>query len=110
MIKKMIVLAAVALVASGAQAMSYKDGSYIGEGKGRESQIQVQVDVVSGKIADVKVLKHGETDMMIAGPIEMMLPEIVATNGVEEVESISGATMSSDGIKAAVLNALSKAK
>ena len=42
MMKKLIVVAAAALVAAGAQAASYKDGSYTGEGKGRESQIQVQ--------------------------------------------------------------------
>ena len=105
-----IVVAAAALVAAGAQAASYKDGSYTGEGKGRESQIQVQVDVAGGKIAAVKVLKHGETDMIIAAPIETMIPEIVAKNGVEGVESVGGATMSSDGIKAAVQDALAKAK
>ena len=39
-----------------------------------------------------------------------MIPEIVAKNGVEGVESVGGATMSSDGIKAAVQDALAKAK
>ena len=110
MMKKLIVVAAAALVAAGAQAASYKDGSYTGVGKGRESQIQVQVEVAGGKIAAVKVLKHGETDMIIAAPIETMIPEIVAKNGVEGVESVGGATMSSDGIKAAVQDALAKAK
>ena len=33
MMKKLIVVAAAALVAAGAQAASYKDGSYTGEGK-----------------------------------------------------------------------------
>ena len=109
MMKKMIVVAAAALMAAGAQA-AYKDGSYTGEGKGRESQIQVQVDIKGGKIAAVQVLKHGETEMIIAAPIETMIPEIVAKNGVEGVESVGGATLSSDGIKAAVADALAKAK
>ena len=39
-----------------------------------------------------------------------MIPEIGAKNGVEGVESVGGATMSSDGIKAAVQDALAKAK
>ncbi len=110
MMKKFIVLSAAALVAAGAQAASYKDGSYTGEGQGRESKIEVKVDVAGGKIAGVTVTKHGETDMIIAAPIEMMLPEIVAKNGVEGVESVSGATESSRGIKEAVVNALSKAQ
>ena len=109
MMKKMIVVATAALMAAGAQA-AYKDGTYTGEGKGRESQIQVQVDVKGGKIAAVQVLKHGETEMIIAAPIETMIPEIVAKNGVEGVESVGGATLSSDGIKAAVADALAKAK
>ena len=109
MMKKMIVVAAAALMAAGAQA-AYKDGTYTGEGKGRESQIQVQVDIKGGKIAAVQVLKHGETEMIIAAPIETMIPEIVAKNGVEGVESVGGATLSSDGIKAAVADALAKAK
>ena len=53
--KKIIVATAAALLAVGAQAATYKDGSYTGEGKGRESVITVQVDVKGGKIADVKV-------------------------------------------------------
>ena len=109
MMRRMIVVAAAALMAAGAQA-AYKDGTYTGEGKGRESQIQVQVDVKGGKIAAVQVLKHGETEMIIAAPIETMIPEIVAKNGVEGVESVGGATLSSDGIKAAVADALAKAK
>ena len=95
--KKIIVAAAAALLAVGAQAATYKDGSYTGEGKGRESVITVQVDVKGGKIADVKVVKHGETEMIIAAPIEQMIPEIVKKNGVEGVDSVGGATLSSEG-------------
>lgn len=50
--KKIIVATAAALLAVGAQAATYKDGSYTGEGKGRESVITVQVDVKGGKVAD----------------------------------------------------------
>lgn len=108
--KQIIVATAAALLAVGAQAATYKDGSYTGEGKGRESVITVQVDVKGGKIADVKVVKHGETEMIIAAPIEQMIPEIVKKNGVEGVDSVGGATLSSEGIKAAVKDALSKAQ
>lgn len=109
-IMTMSIAAAVALMVCGVQAASYKDGSYTGEGKGRESQIQVRVDVKGGKIAAIEVLKHNETEMIIAAPIETMIPEIIAKNTPEGVEIVSGATLSSDGIKAAVANALSKAK
>ena len=108
--KKLIVVAAAAVMTVGAAQAAYKDGTYTGEGKGRESMIQVQVDVKGGKIADVKVVKHGETEMIIAAPIETMLPEIVKKYGVEGVDDVGGATLSSQGIKAAVQDALSKAQ
>ena len=54
--------------------------------------------------------QHGETEMIIAAPIEQMIPEIVKKNGVEGVDSVGGATLSSEGIKAAVKDALSKAQ
>ena len=105
-------LAALAVSAAlcGSAFAAMTDGTYTGEGKGRESMIQVQVDVKGGKIADIKVLKHGETEMIMAAPVETMIPEIVKKNGVEGVDSVGGATLSSEGIKAAVKDALSKAQ
>lgn len=111
--KILVVASAAALMAAGmtaAQAATYKDGTYDGEGQGRSSKIQVQVDVKGGKIANVKVVKHGETEMIIAAPIEQMIPEIVKKNGTEGVQTIGGATLSSKGILEAVNNALAKAK
>ena len=110
MMKKLIVVAAAALVAAGAQAASYKDGSYTGEGKGRESQIQVQGDVAGGKIAAVKVLKHGETEMLLKGAEKRISKKVIAKNGTEGVKTLSGATNSSKGILEAVNKALEQAK
>lgn len=110
MIRQLFLFTAAFALMTGAQAAEYKDGSYVGEGQGNESKIQVQVDVKAGKIADIKVLKHGDTEMIIAAPIEMMIPEIIEKNGLEGVEPVSGATMSSKGIQAAVKDALAKAK
>lgn len=108
--KKIIIAAAAALIAMGAQAAQYKDGTYEGQGQGKESVITVQVTVKDHKISDVKVVKHGETEMIIQAPIEQMIPEIVKKNGVDGVDTIAGATLSSKGILTAVQNALSKAK
>lgn len=107
--KKIIAVAAAALLAAGAAQAAYKDGSYTGEGKGRESTIEVQVDVKGGVVADVKILKHGETEMIFDAAKETLVPEIIKKNGVEGVDSVGGASLSSEGIKAAVKDALSKA-
>ncbi|MDY3114680.1 MAG: FMN-binding protein [Sutterella sp.] len=108
--KKFIAVAAAALLAAGAAQAAYKDGTYTGEGQGRASKIEVQVDIKGGKIADVKVLKHGETDMIFGAAQEEMLPKIVAKNGLDGVDNAAGATLSSEGIRAAVKAALAKAQ
>lgn len=109
--KKLIVAVSAALLAAGAaQAATYKDGTYTGEGKGHSSQIQVQIVVKDGKIADAKVLKHGDTDMIIQAAIDEMMPAIVKNNGLDGVDAVAGATVSSNGIKEAVTKALEQAK
>ncbi len=106
--KKLILLLAGACLATGVHA-AYKDGTYQGEGDGNHGKINVEVTVKDGKIADIKVLKHDETEMIIQAPIDNMIPEIIKKNGTEGVETIAGATNSSKGIKAGVEAALAKA-
>lgn len=107
--KKIVLLLASIGLMTAAQA-AYKDGTYEGEGDGNHGKITVSVDVKDGKIANVKVLKHTETDMIIQAPIDNMIPEIVKKNGVDGVETVAGATNSSKGIQQAVKNALAKAQ
>ena len=108
--KKIIVAVAAAFLAAGAAQAAYKDGSYTGEGQGRESKIQVQVDVKGGKVAAVKVVKHGETEGIFQAAADEMLPKIVDKNGLEGVDDVAGATASSTGIREAVKSALEQAK
>ena len=107
--KKLIVLAAAALLAAGANA-AYKDGSYTGEGQGKSGPVKVQVTVKAGKIASIKVLEQKETPMIFKGAEAGVIPAIVKTNGTKGVATVSGATLSSKGIIAATNAALAKAK
>ena len=107
--KKLIVLAAAALLAAGANA-AYKDGSYTGEGQGKSGPVKVQVTVKAGKIASVKVLEQKETPMIWKGAEAGVIPAIVKGNGTKGVATVSGATLSSKGIIAATNAALAKAK
>ena len=108
MIKQLIVAASAALLCTGVSA-AYKDGTYTGEGKGNASQIQVEVTVASGKITGVKVVKHGETEMLLKAAEKNVSKAIVEKNGTEGVQGVTGATNSSKGIIEAVNNALKKA-
>lgn len=107
--KKLIVLAAAALLAAVANA-AYKDGSYTGEGQGKSGPVKVQVTVKAGKIASVKVLEQKETPMIWKGAEAGVIPAIVKANGTKGVATVSGATLSSKGIIAATNAALAKAK
>ena len=107
--KKLIVLAAAALLAAGANA-AYKDGSYTGEGQGKSGPVKVQVTVKAGKTASVKVLEQKETPMIWKGAEAGVIPAIVKANGTKGVATVSGATLSSKGIIAATNAALAKAK
>lgn len=107
--KKLIVLAAAALLAAGANA-AYKDGSYTGEGQGKSGPVKVQVTVKAGKIASVRVLEQKETPMIFKGAEAGVIPAIVKANGTKGVATVSGATLSSKGIIAATNAALAKAK
>ena len=106
MIKQVIVAAAAAMLCAGVNAAS----TYEGQGQGNASQITVQVQVKGGKVASVKVVKHGETAMLVGAAEKKLAKQIVANNGTEGVNAVTGASNSSKGIIAAVNQALAKAK
>lgn len=89
-------------------APAYKDGSYTGSGTGRNGTITVSVRIRDGKIYKITVDDHEETVAIfnLATPI---LDKIISSQSTN-VDAISGATYSSNGLKEAVQNALSKAK
>lgn len=83
----------------------YRDGTYEGEGKGFKSQIRVQVTVSSGEITDIKVLE-GADDADYFNRAQSLLNDIIK-NQSTDVNVVSGATFSSNGLIQAVNNALS---
>lgn len=107
--KKIILAAAFALAVSSAQA-AYKDGTYTGTGMGNASQIEVSVTVKDGKVDAVKVIKHGETEMLINAAEKKLAKRIVKKNTTDGIDVVSGASNSSKGILAAVKEALAKAQ
>lgn len=98
--------------AEGAAAPSFSldavaDGKYTGTATGFKSDITVEVTVASGKITDVKIVDQGETPDRFTKAEELVPGEIIAKQSVQ-VDAASGATMSSDAIMQAVLNALTQ--
>ena len=89
-------------------AGGYKNGTYQGSGTGFGGTITVQVTISGGKIAAIDILSaSGETGSYFAsakGVISKMI-----SGQTPNVDAVSGATYSSNGIIQAVQNALSKA-
>ena len=89
------------------------DNQYIGKAQGMDEEIVVRVTVDDGKISQVEVLKQNETEG-IGVPATEQLPEKFVGLDTEEainaVDGISGATITSNALKQAVVNALLQAK
>lgn len=86
----------------------FKPGTYEGEGKGINGPIKVSVEVDSDKILEIKVLEHSETPTVSDLALEQ-IPTMVVDSQSLNIEAISGATMSSNGILEAITDALTKA-
>ena len=89
---------------------AYNDGEYAAEGKGIGGKVPVTVTVKGGKIAEVTVGDNSETQGIGSKAIEQLPEAIVAANGTEGVDAVSGATVTSKAIFSAVDEALEQAK
>lgn len=85
------------------------DGKYIGEGPGLFGPIKVEVSVATGKITAIKVVTHKETDY-IANPAFAELTTSMISKQSVKVDTVSNATISSQGFIEAVYNALTGTK
>ena len=86
----------------------YTDGTYQGSGTGFGGTITVQVTVSGGKITAVDILSaSGETGSYFASA-QGVVSKVLSSQS-PNVDAVSGATYSSNGIIQAVQNALSQA-
>lgn len=84
---------------------NYPDGVYTGTGSGYGGEISVQVTVENGQIVEIEILSApGETASFFSRAERIV--DSILTAQTWEVDGVSGATYSSNGIKAAVQNAL----
>lgn len=100
-----LAIMSMAVVGCGSKATAYVDGVYEGTGNGEVSEITVSVEVKDGKIASVDVLDHGETEGISDGALTE-IPESIVEKNSTEVDVITSATGTSNGIMEAVEKAL----
>ncbi|MBX4263355.1 FMN-binding protein [Clostridium estertheticum] len=89
---------------------TYKDGTYTGSGSGfHGGTTQMSVTIKNNKITKVETVSNGDTPDFYARAESTIISQIVSTQSTT-VDTVSGATYSSEGIISATHEALSKAK
>ena len=86
-------------------AVNVADGVYTGTGTGFRGEITVTVTVLSGKIKKITIDSYQDDEEFFDHASNTIIQEIEKNQSVE-VDAVSGATYSSNGIKEAVANAL----
>lgn len=88
----------------------YKDGKYVGEGKGYKGDIKVEVTVEHNKIVQIKAVEYKDTEIIFNSAIEKISDDVVYTQNTDKIDSVAGATSSARGIGTAIKNAVKSAK
>lgn len=86
----------------------YTAGTYVGKATGNGGEIKVEVIVSDGKVSDIKILEHSETKGLGDSAMEA-IGEVIKNTNSTNVETVSGATVSSNAMMEAVKDALRQA-
>ena len=84
-----------------------RDGEYEGTATGYGGPLTVRITIKDGKLTDIKVISQTETPEYF-NKAKAVIDKILSSGSVD-VDSVSGATISSNAIKKAVADALHKA-
>ena len=90
-------------------SQSYQDGVYAGEAEGFGGPISLEVTVEEGKITAIEILSAEKEDGAYFAMAQDVIPDIIEKKSAD-VDTISGATFSSTGIRDAARQALEKAE
>ena len=96
------------ILASENGTADFEDGSYEGAGIGFGGEIRVEVVVEDGEITEISLLESKGEDAAYLTTAESILDDIIKAQSAD-VDTVSGATFSSTGIRDAVSGALEQA-
>ncbi len=101
-------LLCILLVFASTSALAYTPGVYVGEGTGNNGPVKVEVTFDADRITSVKVVEHSETEGLFEAPVER-IPAAIVENQSLAVDTVSGATFTSNAILTAVADAVAQA-
>lgn len=90
----------------------YKGGKYEGVGYGKNGSIRLSVTLDNDKIVAIDLIAHCETENLFVPAYEAVKSAVLDKENpdLSEVDSVSGATLSCQGLLDAIRNALYKAR
>lgn len=88
----------------------YKDGVYQGTATGFGTGLTVEIEIKNGELKSVKVIEHNEVGQNFWYKPLTMIPKVIVKEQSTDVDTVAGATASSEGLLSAVENALEKAR
>ena len=95
-------------VGSVQEPSAYKDGTYYGTGTGFAGNMKVEVVISGGKISSIQIVETNDGSEYIQ-KASGVINQILGAQSTNGIDTVSGATFSSNGIIKAVRNALSQA-
>ena len=87
----------------------YKDGTYTGSGSGFGGTTKISVTISNGKIVSISTISDEDTSKYYNRAIGTITNSVISKQSAS-VDTVSGATYSSNGIIEAIRNALNQAK
>lgn len=87
----------------------YRDGTYAGSAFGFGDEITVSVTIADGKLTDISVLSADGEDKPYYTQSLPVLDKILSAQSTDGIDTVSGATLTSEGLIGAVADALGKA-
>ena len=111
--KALSILMAIAVllsmtVGAFAETQAFTPGTYTGTSNGRNGPITVEVTVDDTQITDIQVISHRETATLSDAPLTQVPADIIKYQSLD-VDAVTGATLTSMGVKAAIRDALEQA-
>ena len=90
-------------------AASLADGTYTASEQGCLSEVAVTVTITGGKVTDVDIDASGETPELGGKAAETLSASLLAAGSTVGVDAVSGSTMTSDAVFAAMNDCLAQA-
>lgn len=90
-------------------ARIYEDGIFEAEAAGYGGMIRVSVEIEDDEILDIQILSAEKEDLAYMEMAKGIIPKMISDQ-TADIDTVSGSTFSSAGIKNAVAKALEEAK